>query len=80
MEALKQKAPFLEHLQHITRHADEAEARQDRKLHWLVQVPLGLAGSLRVDGPDTPSGLFFAQQSRGDIHGFPAAQAAEGGV
>ncbi|KAE8334239.1 hydroxymethylglutaryl-CoA reductase [Aspergillus arachidicola] len=43
----------IPNLQHITRHIDEAAAIQIENCVGFVQVPVGIAGPLRINGADT---------------------------
>ncbi|KAA8645087.1 hypothetical protein EYZ11_007419 [Aspergillus tanneri] len=60
MAALKYKLPFLDGLKHVTRHADETNGVSIENCIGFAQVPLGIAGPLRVEGPDNTSDIFYA--------------------
>lgn len=59
MAALK-KFPFVQDLQHVTRHADETSGVHVENCIGFVPVPVGIAGPLVVEGSDTPSDKFYA--------------------
>lgn len=60
MADLNHKFPFLQNLQHVTRHADETRGVHVENCIGFVPVPVGVAGPLRVQGTGTPSDNFYA--------------------
>lgn len=60
MAAVKGNFPFIQDLQHTTRHADETAGVHVENCIGFVPVPLGIAGPLLVEGSGTPSDKFYA--------------------